>query len=51
MLVFVLRILAAEFVVEAFTLWCRADPDVAWSHPTRVAEVLDELKKSILLGF
>jgi len=49
-LIFIVRILAAEFVVAILALWCRADPDVAWSHPARVAEVLDELKKSISLG-
>lgn len=50
-LIFVLRILAAEFVVEMLTLRRRADPDVERSHTARVADGLNQLKEAIAFSF
>ena len=51
MLILILRILAAEFVVDMLAFGRRTDPDIEWSHTARVADGLNELKEAIALCF
>jgi hypothetical protein len=51
MLIFILRVLAAEFVVDMLPFRRRTDPDIEWSHTARVSDGLDELEEAIALCF